>query len=298
MHDADAPAIRLTAVRKSYGPVTALRSLDLEIQPGETVALLGPNGAGKSTTVALLLGLATVDAGRVEICGRRPRAAVMEGRIAAMLQDSGFMPGVTVEEIVRLGHSMYPHPLPVGEALELADLTGVTRRRVNRLSGGQAQRLRFALAIVANPEVLILDEPTRALDVTGRTEFWRAMRAYSGTGHTLLFATHYLDEVDANASRAIVMTHGRIIADGPPAEIRKLAGVSTIRFSTDSPASELAFLAATADITVQDGRVSVRTAIPDATLATLVTGPVHWHNIEVAPPSLDDSFRLLTTDPS
>lgn len=295
------PAVSLRGVDKYYGPVAAVRELNLQIGRGETVALLGPNGAGKSTTIAVMLGLTAADAGHVAICGMAPRAAVLCGRIAAMLQDAGFMPGVTVSELLTLGSRLYPHPLGVGETLELAQLSTLARRRVNRLSGGQSQRLRFALAAVANPEVLVLDEPTTALDVTGRAEFWQAMRAYSGTGRTLLFATHYLEEVSENAGRAVVLMGGSVIADGTPEAIRRLAGLSTIRFSIDPRAGvrrQLEALPGTADVELLGDRASLRTADPDTTIRALVTGTIAWRNLEVTPPTLDDSFRILTKDPS
>jgi ABC-2 type transport system ATP-binding protein len=145
------PALGLRAVSKRFGPVTAVDGLDLEIARGRTVALLGPNGAGKSTTVGMLMGLTTPDTGQVRVGGRSPRAAVAAGAIAAMLQDCGLMPGVTVGELIELGRRSYPRPLAVGRALELAGLSGLGRRRVDRLSGGQVQRAKFALVAVADP---------------------------------------------------------------------------------------------------------------------------------------------------
>ncbi len=279
----------------------AVRDLNLQIARGETVALLGPNGAGKSTTVAVMLGLTAPDAGHVAICGMAPRAAVLRGRIAAMLQDAGFMPGVTVSELLTLGSGLYPNPLGVRETLEIAQLSGLAGRRVNRLSGGQSQRLRFALAAVANPEVLVLDEPTTALDVTGRAEFWQAMRAYAGTGRTLLFATHYLEEVSENAGRTIVMMGGSVIADGTPDAIRQLAGLSTIRFSLNpgtGARQQLEALPGATDVELLGTRASLRTADPDTTIRSLVAGTIAWRNLEVAAPTLDDSFRILTKEQS
>lgn len=298
----EAPAVALRDLSKNYGPVAAVKDLNVEIARGETVALLGPNGAGKSTTLSVLLGLAPPSSGAVAICGQAPRAAVLQGRIAAMLQDAGFMPGVTVAELLTLGSRLYPNPLAVGEALELAQITALAKRRVHRLSGGQSQRLRFALAIVANPEVLVLDEPTTALDVSGRAEFWQAMRAYAGTGRTLLFATHYLEEVSENAGRAIVMMGGSVIADGEPEAIRRLAGTSTLRFSVDCPDGAalqlLESLPGAVDVALRDNRASLRTADPDLAVKALAASTLPWRNLEVTAPTLDDSFRLLTREQS
>jgi ABC-2 type transport system ATP-binding protein len=286
-------AISLRSVAKNYGTVAAVDGVDLDIRCGETVALLGPNGAGKTTTVGMLLGLTTPDTGAVRVCGRRPREAVAQGRIAAMLQDAGLMPGVTVAELIGLGHRLYPHPLPVGEALDLAGLTELARRRVDRLSGGQAQRLRFAMVAVGNPEILVLDEPTRALDVQGRMEFWKSMRGYAASGRTLLFATHYLDEVDENATRVVVMVRGRVVADGPPARIRGRAGASTIRFSLPGQQELPAGLPGVIEVEARDERISVRTTDPDATVRALAASTLPWRDITVTPASLDESFLIL-----
>ena len=210
-------AIVFRGVSKSFGAVRAVDDVHLTIGAGEVVALLVPNGAGKSTSVAMMLGLTAPDRGSVEVAGRSPRAAVAAGRIAAMLQDAGLMPGVTVAELLGLSRRAYPDPLDVGTVLRLAGIAELAHRRVDRLSGGQAQRVRFGLAAVADPDILLLDEPTTAMDVAGRQDFWRAMRAYAGRGHTVVFATHYLDEVEDNADRVVVMVAGRIVADGTPA---------------------------------------------------------------------------------
>lgn len=298
MTQSDASAITVRSVVKRYGSVPAVRDLAMNVARGETVALLGPNGAGKSTTIGMLLGLVRPDSGAVEVCGRPPRGAVAEGRIAAMLQDAGMMPGVRVAELVGLGQRLYPHALPVGEALEMAGLTGLARRRVDKLSGGQAQRLRFALAVVGNPEVLVLDEPTRALDVAGRTEFWRSMRAFAQSGRTLLFATHYLDEVDENAGRVVVLVGGAVVADGTPASIRRLAGTSTVRFTVpaDLPAGSggLEALPGVTRVATHAGQVILSTAEPDATVRALAQGRLPWRDIVVSPASLDESFLKLT----
>ncbi|MCT9933246.1 ABC transporter ATP-binding protein [Planotetraspora sp. A-T 1434] len=293
-----ASAISLRSVSKGYGPVRAVRDLSLEVRPGETVALLGHNGAGKSTTVAMLLGLVGPDTGRALVCGHDPARAVQDGLIAAMLQDAGMMPGVRVAELVGLAHRAYPSPLPVARALELAGLTEVASRRVDRLSGGQAQRLRFAVAVVADPEIVVLDEPTRALDVRGRAEFWEAMRAYAASGRTLLFATHYLDEVDENAGRVVVMAKGRVIADGTPAEIRGRVGGGTVRFSCDAGHGAFAALPGVTGVEVRGERVLLRTADADVTVRALAAGVLPWRDLRVTPASLDESFLMLTEEAS
>lgn len=292
------PAISLRGATKRYGGRAVVDGIDLDFERGETVALLGPNGAGKSTTIGMMLGLVAPDAGDVRIAGRTAHEAVAGGRIAAMLQDTGMMPGVRVGELVRLGQALYPHPLRAEAAIELAGLTAERRKRVERLSGGQAQRLRFALAIVADPEILILDEPTRALDVRGRAEFWRAMRAFSATGRTVLFATHYLDEVDENAARVVVMASGRIVEDGDPAHVRARAGVSRVQVSVDGDSAWLARVHGVADIIALGDRLTITTTDPDAAVRAIVAGAHPWRGIEVTRQSLDASFLSLTEDHS
>ncbi len=296
-------AIRLTGVAKSYGGVHAIRSLDLEFARGESVALLGPNGAGKSTTIGMMLGLVTADRGRVQVAGSAPRTAVARGAIAAMLQDTGFMTGVTVVELVRFAASIYPHPLEAGRALELAGLTGLEHRRVERLSGGQAQRLRCALAVVADSEILILDEPTRALDVHAREEFWEAMRAFAATGRTIVFATHYLDEVDVNASRVVVLANGAVVADGSPDEIRRRTGTTIVGVTVSDATSDGAWrllraLPGVVDTTRSGERFALRTTDSDTTVRALAASGLDWRSLEVAPPRLDESFLALTQEAS
>jgi ABC-2 type transport system ATP-binding protein len=303
-------AISLRAVTKTYGVVHAVRTLDLDFARGETVALLGPNGAGKSTTIGMMLGLVPPDSGEIRIAGDRPRQAVARGTIAAMLQDSGLMPGVRIAELVGLAERLYPNALPTARALELAGLSDMAKRRVDRLSGGQAQRLRFAVAIVANPDILVLDEPTRALDVQGRAEFWVSMRAYAATGRTVLFATHYLDEVDENAQRVVVMAHGRVVADGDPGEIRNSTGTSVVRFSlrasgrgasggNEARVSDAAArFPGVVSLETAGDRITVRTTSPDDTVRALVASALDWRRLEVTPPSLDESFLTLTSEQS
>jgi ABC-2 type transport system ATP-binding protein len=283
-------AIGLRSVEKRYGGVHAVRGVSLEVRRGETVALLGHNGAGKTTTVGMLMGLVAPDAGEVRVCGRTAKEAVAQGRIAAMLQDAGLMPGVTAAELVGLARRAYPSPLPVAEALEMAGLPG--GRRVDRLSGGQTQRLRFAMAAVADPEILVLDEPTRALDVQGRREFWESMRAYAASGRTLLFATHYLDEVDENATRVVVMARGEVIADGPPEEIRRRAGGATVQYIGPAAAA----LPGVTQVESYGERVVLHTADPDATVRALAASALDWRDLRVSPGSLDESFLAITEE--
>jgi ABC-2 type transport system ATP-binding protein len=290
-------AIIFTGVSKSYDTVRAVETLDLEIGSGQAVALLGPNGAGKSTSIGMLLGLVRPSAGDVSVFGDTPDAAVRTGKIGAMLQDGSLVPGVTVRELVEFVRGLYPEPLPLDEVLSLANLTSLAKRRADQLSGGQAQRVRFALAVAGAPRLLVLDEPTSAMDVESRRSFWASMRAYAAGGRTILFATHYMEEADENADRIIVMARGRIVADGTAQEIKAAAGGRTVRFTLgDQPTAGLDALPGVTGIEVRGGTAQLRTGDPDATVQALYASGVQVRDLEVKGADLEDAFLSLTGD--
>ncbi len=227
-----ATAVRFEGVTRRFGPVTALDGVDLSIRSGETVALLGPNDDGKSTAIALMLGLLAPTDGAVTVLGLPPRSAVAAGRIGSMLQDAGLPSNVRVGGLVDFARRVYPHPLDARVVIERAGLTDLADRPVDRLSGGEAQRLRFAIAIAGDPDLLFLDEPTVAMDVETRRAFWGDMRRSAAEGRTILFATHYLDEADQVADRIIVLDRGRVVADGSGRSLRDGVAGRTIRFDT------------------------------------------------------------------
>ncbi|MER7463648.1 ABC transporter ATP-binding protein [Streptomyces sp. NPDC097981] len=286
--------MRFRAAAKAFGPVHAVAGIDLDVRRGETVALLGRNGAGKSTTIALLLGLDEPDAGSVRLFGQAPGQVVGAGRVGAMLQEGRAVPRITVRELVGFVARTYPAPMPVAEALELAGLTELAGRRIDRLSGGQAQRVRFAVALAGNPELIVLDEPTAALDVEARRAFWESMRGYARRGNTVLFSTHYLEEADAHADRIVVVDRGRIVADGTAEQLRRVAGGSLVCVDlAGRPTEGLAELPGVVSVEVRGDRARLRTQDPDATvLALAALGAVR--GIEVTAPSLDEAFLALT----
>ncbi|MFI6372178.1 ATP-binding cassette domain-containing protein [Streptomyces sp. NPDC050546] len=288
-------AVSFTHTVKTYGEVRAVDGIDLGIAPGETVALLGRNGAGKSTTISLLLGLTEPDTGTVDLFGAPPEESVRAGRVGAMLQEARAVPRVTVGELVAFVAGRYPAPLPVAQALDLAGIAGLTGRRVDRLSGGQIQRVRFAVALAGNPGLLVLDEPTAALDVEARHAFWDSMRGYARRGHTVLFSTHYLEEADAHADRILVIDRGRIVADGTGDVLRRSAGGSLVAFDLAGEDPEgLSLLPGVRSVEVREGRARLRTDDSDATVTALARlGAIR--RLEVAPPSLDDAFLALTS---
>jgi ABC-2 type transport system ATP-binding protein len=294
--------VRLQGLVKSYkgpqGPIRAVRGIDVSIAPGETAALLGPNGAGKSTTIDMLLGLSRPDDGTVSVFGRSPREAVDAGMVGAMLQTGGLIRDLSVRELVAMMASLYPDPMDVAEALEVTGLTATAGQRTHKLSGGQTQRVRFALAIVCNPELLVLDEPTVALDVEGRREFWRIMREFAARGKTVLFATHYLEEADANADRAVLMAHGRIVADGPTTEIKARVGRRTLRATLPhvDPAT-LTGLPGVASAERHGDAVVLSCTDSDLSIRALLEQHPAAKDIEIVGGSLEEAFLELTGEP-
>jgi ABC-2 type transport system ATP-binding protein len=294
--DKPAPIATFDGVTRRYGQVTAVDHLSLGIQRGQTVALLGPNGAGKTTTVELLLGLINPDAGVGRLFGGPPADAVAAGRVGAMLQDAGLPQGARVAELVDLVRRLYPEPLSLQDTLRLADLEDVANRRVERLSGGQRQRVRLALAVAGNPELLVLDEPTAALDVDARRTFWHRVRGYVSAGRTVLFATHRLEEADAVADRVVVIAGGRLLADGPPDQVKaQAAGRSTVSMAADGPSRELLENLPAVETVRQDrGRLTLSTSDPDATIRALLQQAPHVQGLEVTRAGMEEAFLQLT----
>ncbi len=279
------------------GPVHAVRGVDLTIERGQTVALLGPNGAGKSTTIEMLLGLTRPERGAVEVLGRTPDAAVDAGLVSAMLQTGGLLHEVRVRELVALTAALYPRPLDVDDVLELAGLEPIASRWTTKLSGGQVQRVRFALALVGDPELLVLDEPTVAMDVEGRRAFWETMRGFAARGKTVVFATHYLEEADAFADRIVLMARGRVVGDGSPNEVKALVGRRTIRASLGHV--DLGALRRLPGVELADRRgqaVVLSCSDSDAAIRALLQAHPDAHGIEIEAAGLEQAFLELTAD--
>ncbi|WP_324787510.1 ABC transporter ATP-binding protein [Streptomyces sp. H51] len=293
---AAAPVVGFERVSKSYGGVRAVDGLTLALRPGETVALLGPNGAGKSTTLDLLLGLRSADSGTVRVFGTTPREAIVAGRVGAMLQSGGLMDEVTVGELVRLACDLHPRPCPVTDVLARAGLTQIAGRRVDKLSGGQAQRVRFALATAGDSDLIVLDEPTTGMDVSARQAFWATIREQAGQGRTVLFATHYLEEADAVADRVLVLHRGRLLADGTAAEIKAKAGAQRVSFDLDGPvdAARLRGLPFLTSLDISGRTVRIQSADADATVHALYGLGLYPRNLEVAGLGLEQAFVAIT----
>jgi ABC-2 type transport system ATP-binding protein len=291
------PAISFDDVVKVYGPTRALDGVSFEVGKGETVALLGPNGAGKSTAVGIVLGLLAPDRGRARVLGAPPKASLAAGRVGAMLQSAGLPIGATVTEVVDLVRRLYPRPLALAELLALADLTNIAGRKVDGLSGGQAQRVRFATAIAGDPELVFLDEPTVAMDVESRRAFWDATRAAAARGRTTVFATHYLEEAESVADRIIVLAHGRVVADGPATSITSIVKTKTVRFTLPGlDQAVLRSLPGVEEVIVHGDGVTLRCSDADAAVYGCYRAGLAISDLEVSGAGLEEAFLALVAD--
>jgi ABC-2 type transport system ATP-binding protein len=292
-----APVVSFVNVSKQYGSLKAVDGLNLDLRPGETVALLGPNGAGKSTSLDMLLALRKPTSGHISMFGEDPYHAVKSGRVGAMLQSGGLMPEVTVRELVTLVTSLHPRPEPISTTLKRAGIDKFADQRVDRLSGGQTQRVRFALAICGQSELIVLDEPTTAMDVETRQLFWSSMKEEVAEGRTLLFATHYLEEADQAADRILVINRGRLLADGTPGEIKARAGARRITFHTDRVDEPfLLGLPGLVNLEIRHDFVQIQTDNSDATLYAILDAGYRPTEIEVTSLGLEQAFLAITAE--
>jgi ABC-2 type transport system ATP-binding protein len=294
------PVVELSGLEKTFRTskdvVQAVRGVDLTIYAGEVVALLGPNGAGKSTTIDILLGLAEPDAGSVRVLGGAPQAAVGAGSIGVMLQTGSLIRDLSVRELLGMIAAVYPAPLDVDMVLELAGIAEITRRRTQKLSGGETQRVRFALALIPDPDLLVLDEPTVALDIESRHAFWRTVRSFAAEGKTVMFVTHNLAEAEAFGDRAVLMSGGRVVADGSTTDLKATVTLRTIRATlADADAIALLQLPGVESVDRRGDTVILRCTDADAALRGLLDHFPAVRAIEVTSAGLEQAFLELTT---
>ena len=289
-------AVSLRGLRKNFGSVQAVKGIDLDIESGEIVAFLGPNGAGKTSTIDMILGLSQPTAGDASVYGMHPRQAIARGLVSAVMQAGGLLKDFTVGETIQYTASLFAQSRPEAEVLERAGITAIADRRVGKCSGGEQQRLRFAMALLPDPELLVLDEPTTGMDVEGRRSFWGAIRQDAAEGRTVLFATHYLEEADAYADRIILVRHGEIVADGTASEIKAMAAGRTVR-ATLPGADEAALrrIPGADTVEVRGDTVLVHSNDSDAVARYLLTS-TPAKDLEIAARGIEDAFIALTSD--
>ncbi len=262
-------------VAKRYGEIRALETLSFRVESDEIVALLGPNGAGKTTTLEIALGLRDADSGNVRVFGASPRDVAVRRRLGVTPQESGFPDMLRVEEIVAFVAAHYPRAARTDETLAGFGLSKMANRRVGTLSKGESRRLALALAFAGNPELVVLDEPTTGLDVESRRRLWETVRNL-GSGRSMLFTTHYLEEAQALATRILVIDRGRLLFDGHPRELRERVGGRRLTYVG------------------KDGRVTVTASDADEYVRAMVRDGIAFSDLEISRPSLEEAFLSLT----
>ncbi|MGO3796579.1 MAG: ABC transporter ATP-binding protein [Pauljensenia sp.] len=294
------PALEVHDVHKSFGTTHAVDGITLSIRPGEVVALLGRNGAGKTTLIDMVLDLQEPDSGTTTLFGMSPRAAIRRSLVGVVHQTGALLPNFTVEQTLRVFAGTHSHPLPVDQVLEETDLVSLARRPVVKLSGGEQQRVRLALALLPDPLLLILDEPTAGMDALARRDFWRLMAAQAEAGRTIVFATHYLTEAQDFAHRTVIVKDGRVITDAPTEEVRHLDSSRSLRIRIDegdraSLEPRLRALPGADEWLIEwpQGEVTIHgSGLDDA--ARLLLDQPGAHDLEIVASSLEDVFTALT----
>ena len=289
------PAVSFEHVSKHYGQVKAVRELTLALPQGRAIAFLGPNGAGKSTSMEMLLGLRRPTGGKIEVFGKSPRQAMTGGHVGAMLQSGGLPQSVTVREVLELMTGLHPRPVPVNELLRRANIEDLADRKADKLSGGQTQRVRFAIAIAGDSDLIVLDEPTTGMDVENRQIFWNSMKAQAERGKTILFATHYLEEADQIADQVVVINKGHLLANGSVADIKAMAGFQRIAFRLPGITRDaLLGLPHVVSIDVVGDRAQIQTADSDRTFYALLDSGLRPTELEITALGLEQAFVAIT----
>ena len=291
-------AIKVSGVSKIFTsrgtePIHALSEVSFSISQGEIVGLLGTNGAGKTTLFDLILGLTTPTSGSISVLSRTPRAAVQDSEIGAVLQTGGLLPELTVLDTLQMVSSTFPHPLPVGEIAKQANLERILHRKVGKCSGGEQQRVRFALALLGNPHILLLDEPTAGMDANARYDFWTTMRNQAEMGRTIVFATHYLEEADNFAQRIILLHEGKLRADASAQDLREQSAQRIVEAKFAGPVPSTDELPISAEIYQSGDYARMVTSDSDA-LARYLLNHTSARDITIRNRSLEDAFLTMT----
>jgi ABC-2 type transport system ATP-binding protein len=296
-------ALRVRDLRKAYKDVVAVDGLQLEVSVGECFGLLGPNGAGKTTTIEICEGLTVPDSGDVEVLGMRwkSHAKQLRQRLGIQLQETQLSEKLTVLETIRLFRSFFERGAGASEAIALVQLEDKQHSRVGGLSGGQKQRLALACALVGDPDLLFLDEPTTGLDPQARRQLWELVEDYKRSGRTIVLTTHYMDEAERLCDRVAIMDHGKVIALGTPRELVASIGVEhMVEFSADSSLqiSSLSRIEGVRDVRTQNGSVQMQVsklhrAVP-ALLEELARQGIPLTELSTHSATLEDVFVALT----
>ncbi len=281
-------AIRVADVHKRFGATHAVDGISLDVPQGQILALLGQNGAGKTTLIDLVLGLQHPDSGTTEIFGMPPRDAIRRSLVGVVHQSGALLPDYTVAQTLTLFGGTHAHHLPIDRVLAQTDLSDLARRKVGKLSGGEQQRVRLALALLPDPLLLILDEPTAGMDTLARRHFWELMRAQAEAGRSIVFATHYLAEAQDFAERTVIVKAGRVITDGTTDAVRRIDLTRTLTIALDGTRSTNEGQAA---------RVTLETAL------SALPGSEEWliewppGQVTIQGPDLDEAARLVLAYP-
>ena len=292
-------AVEARGLRKSYGPIQAVRGIDLRVEPGEVFALLGPNGAGKTTIVEILEGHRTRDAGEATVLGHDPgrNERALRERVGIVLQQTGVDEYLTVREVVEMVAGYYPSPRDVDEVIELAGLGEQRDRRIRQLSGGQKRRVDLAVALSGDPELLFLDEPTTGFDPSARRQAWETVKGLTALGKTIVLTTHFMDEAQALADRLAIIAEGRIIATGTAAELIGAASTATtISFGLDDGAAPPQELGLRPSGSGWELETDEPTAVLHRLTGWAVGAGVELRHLEVSRRSLEDVYLQLTAE--
>lgn len=298
----EALIINLQQLTKSYGDTKALDDVSLSLTSGELLCILGPNGAGKTTLISAILGLVGTNSGSISLFGQlqvsSQRSLAIRQRLGVMMQIGTLSANLTVVEQCDLFSSYYPNGHSAEELVALAGLQAQAGQRFGRLSGGQKQRLLFALALAAKPSLLFLDEPTLGLDVEARQQLWQQVRQLKASGTAIILTTHYLEEAEQLADRVLVLQHGRTIAEGSPADLKKLTQYKIIQCHSSLSDDQLLALPAVIKISRQQQQVLLHSHQTEQTVRALLNEDLQVSELEVKPVALEETFLQLTQKPT
>jgi ABC-2 type transport system ATP-binding protein len=293
--------VNVQNLRKRYGAVEAVRDVSFSVQASEIFGILGPNGAGKTTTLEIIEGLRRADGGEARVAGIdvRINPQGVKAVIGVQLQEAGFFDRLTVEETINLFGAFHRRQLPAAPLMESLELTEKRRALVETLSGGQRQRLSLALALVNDPKVLFLDEPTTGLDPQARRHLWSTIEGIRQDGRTIVMTTHYMEEAQRLCDRVAVLDHGQILALGTPADlIHQHAGMSAVALVLESADADLRGITGVEEVSQSNGDLRLHTRDPLGTLHAVVemrrTGQLRYRSLRLEEPTLEDVFLTLT----